>query len=308
MPARARQRALDLVARLEAALRARLANLSWMSGSTKRAALAKLDALGAKIGYPDRWRDYSGLTVARDAPYYTNVRAALAFEARRQFAKFDHAVDRSEWDMTPQTVNAYNNPMRNEIVFPAAQLLPPYFDAADDDAANYGAIGAAIGHEMLHAFDDQGSKFDARGNLADWWTAQDRARFDALAATLVRQFGGFVAVDGLHVDGRLTLGENIADLGGLAVAWDAFAATGEARSGAPRDGLTPAQRFFVSYAQSWRERQRREALRRQLLSNEHAPARFRVNGPVSNLPAFAAAFGCKAGDPMARGADDVKIW
>jgi putative endopeptidase len=289
-------------------MRARIGNLGWMSEATKQSALAKLDALGAKIGYPDHWRDYSKVDITRSS-YYANVRAAVAFEAQRRFAKFDRATDRSEWDMTPQTVNAYNNPMRNEIVFPAAQLLPPYFDAAADDAANYGAIGAVIGHEMLHSFDDQGSKFDAHGNLSDWWSAQDRAAFDARGTTLVSQFAAYVPVDSLHVNGQLTLGENIADLGGLLVAYDAFKSTPEGQAQTPVDGLQPDQRFFLAYAQSWRELERPEQLRRQLQSNEHAPAKYRVNGPVSNLPAFAAAFSCKAGDPMLRSGDaNVKIW
>jgi putative endopeptidase len=308
LPPRARQRALELVGNLRAALRARLEHLDWMSAPTRQAALAKLDALGAKIGYPDHWRDYSKLRIARDS-YYANVRAAVAFEARRRFAKFDRAVDRDEWDMTPQTVNAYNNPMRNEIVFPAAQLLPPYFDADADDAQNYGAIGAVIGHEMLHAFDDQGRKFDASGNLRDWWSEADRARFDARAAALARQFDAYVPVDSLHVNGRLTLGENIADLGGLQVAWDAFKSTEEGRSQTPIDGLTPDQRFFVAYARSWRELQRPEQLRRQLQSNEHAPARYRVDGPLGNMRQFAQAFACKAGDAMVRtDAADVNIF
>jgi putative endopeptidase len=307
MPPEARQRALDLVARIRVALRARIEKLAWMDEPTRQAALAKLDALGAKIGYPDRWRDYSALKITRDS-YYANIRAAAAFEAQRQFAKFDRPIDRSEWDMTPQTVNAYNNPMRNEIVFPAAQLLPPYFDATADDALNYGAIGAVIGHEMVHAFDDQGSKFDARGNLVDWWTTGDRKRFDTRADELVRQFNAYVPVDSLHVNGDLTLGENIADLGGLLVAYDAFKTTPQGEGATTIDGLTPDQRFFLAYAQSWREQQRSEELRRLVQSNEHAPVKYRVNGPVSNAPAFAQAFGCKSGDPMVRGAAQVKIW
>ena len=308
MPPQARERALALVANLKAAMHVRLQQLDWMSDATKHAALAKLDTLGAKIGYPDRWRDYATLDIVRTS-YYANVRAAVAFEARRRFAKFDRAIDRGEWDMTPQTINAYNNPMRNEVVFPAAQLLPPYFDAAADDASNYGAIGAVIGHEMLHAFDDQGSKFDAHGNLEDWWTTQDRTRFETRAAALQRQFDAYVPVDSLHINGSLTLGENIADLGGLLVAYDAFKATAQGRGGDAVDGQTPEQRFFIAYARSWREQQRPEQLRRQIQSNEHAPSKFRVNGPVSDTPAFAAAFGCKAGDAMVRSGDKrVTIW
>jgi putative endopeptidase len=308
MPPESRLRALELIGNLKAALRTRLQNLDWIGDATRQTAYAKLDTLGAKIGYPDHWRDYSTLEVSRDS-YYRNMRAAAAFDARRQFAKFDRPVDRSEWDMTPQTVNAYNNPMRNEIVFPAAQLLPPYFDAQADDALNYGAIGGVIGHEMLHSFDDQGSKFDASGNLADWWSSADRAHFEARTELLVRQFNAYVPVDSLHVDGRLTLGENIADLGGLLVAYDAFKLTGQGRGDTPIDGLTPDQRFFLAYAQSWREQQRPQQLRLQLQSNEHAPAKYRVNGPLSNLPAFAHAFGCRPGDTMVRSdAAAVKIW
>jgi len=299
MPPEAKQRALQLVESLRAALRQRLERLDWMSAATKQAALAKLGSLGAKIGYPDSWRDYSPLPVSRNS-YYGNVRAAAAFEIRRQFGKIDRPVDRDEWDMTPQTVNAYYNPMRNEIVFPAAQLLPPYFDANADDALNYGGIGAVIGHEMLHAFDDQGSKFDAQGNLVEWWTADDRARFNERTQLLVRQFGAYVPVDDLHVDGSLTLGENIADLGGLIVAYDAYKVTSQHGSQAPTQGLTPDQRFFLAYAQSWRNAERTRELRVQVRTNEHAPAKYRVNGPVSNLPAFAQAFACKQGDAMVR--------
>ena len=308
MPPESRQRALELIGNLKAALRTRLQNLDWIGDATRQTAYAKLETLGAKIGYPDHWRDYTTLEISRDS-YYRNMRAAAAFDARRQFAKFNRPVDRGEWDMTPQTVNAYNNPMRNEIVFPAAQLLPPYFDAQADDALNYGAIGGVIGHEMLHSFDDQGSKFDASGNLVDWWSSADRAHFEARTQMLVRQFNAYVPVDSLHIDGRLTIGENIADLGGLLVAYDAFKLTAQGSGDVTIDGLTPDQRFFLAYAQSWREEQRPQQLRLQLQSNEHAPAKYRVNGPLSNLPAFAHAFGCRPGDAMVRSdAVAVKIW
>ncbi|HET8940511.1 MAG TPA: M13 family metallopeptidase [Rudaea sp.] len=307
-PPEAKQRALSLVTNLETAMRERIRKLDWMSAETKKAANAKLDTLVAKIGYPDHWRDYSALTITRNS-WLDNVRAAKAFQAQRQFAKFDRPVDRNEWDMTPQTVNAYYNPMGNEIVFPAAQLLPPYFDANADDALDYGAIGAVIGHEMTHGFDDQGSRFDAKGNFSDWWTATDRAAFDARTAKLVAQFNSYVPIDDLHINGKLTLGENIADLGGLLVAYDAFKLTAQGKSAEKIDGLTPDQRFFLSYAQSWRTAQRPAQLRLQLQSNEHAPAKYRVNGPVSNVPAFAHAFACKPGDAMQRPADvRVSIW
>ncbi len=307
-PPEAKQRAQALVKNLEVALRARLAKLDWMSDATRKAAYAKLDTLTPKIGYPDHWRDYSALTIHRGS-HYDNVRAARAFEARRQIAKIGRPLDRSEWGMLPQTVNAYYNPLQNEIVFPAAQLQPPYFDAKADDAINYGGIGAVIGHEMLHGFDDEGSRFDAQGQLRDWWTAQDRQRFVARTNRLVEQFNAYVPIDNLHINGKLTLGENIADLGGVQVAWDAFALTAQGKGGEKIDDLTPAQRFFLSFAQSWRTQQRPEALRLQVQSNEHAPAKYRVNGPVSNLPAFAAAFACVAGQPMARpAAQRVDIW
>jgi len=211
--------------------------------------------------------------------------------------------------MTPQTVNAYYNSAFNEIVFPAAILQPPFFDVNADPAVNYGGIGAVIGHEMLHGFDDEGSQFDAQGNLRDWWTAQDRKNFDARTDKLVQQFNAYVPIDDLHINGKLTLGENIADFGGLEVAWDAFKLTAQGKGEAKIDGLTPPQRFFLSFAQSWRTQQRPETLRLQVQSNEHAPAKYRVNGPVSNLPQFAAAFQCKAGQPMARpAAVRVDIW
>jgi putative endopeptidase len=307
-PPEAKQRALVLVNNLKLAMHARIERLGWMSAATKQAAYAKLDTLVAKIGYPDKWRDYAKLEISRNS-YVDNMRAATAFEARRQFAKFDHPVDRSEWDMTPQTVNAYYNPMGNEIVFPAAQLLPPYFDAKADDALNYGGIGSVIGHEMTHGFDDQGSQFDAKGNLADWWTKADRAEFEARTAKLVEQFNAYVPVDDLHINGKLTLGENIADLGGLLIAYDAFKLTPQGKSDAKIDGLTPDQRFFLAYAQTWRTAQRPEQVRLQVQSNEHAPAKFRTNGPVSDVPAFAHAFACKAGDAMQRPASTiVNIW
>jgi putative endopeptidase len=305
-PPEAKQRAQTLVRNLEIALRARLSKLEWMGEDTKKAAYAKLDTLAPKIGYPDKWRDYSALEVKRGA-YFDNVRAATAFEARRQVAKIDKPVDRSEWGMLPQTVNAYYDPQQNEIVFPAAQLLPPYFDAQMDDAVNYGGIGSVIGHEMLHGFDDEGSQFDAQGNLRDWWSKQDRSRFVERTGLLVRQFDEFVPIDDLHINGKLTLGENIADLGGLEVAWDAWKLAQDGKPAAGRDGLAPAQRFFHSFAQAWRTQQRPEALRLQVQSNEHAPAKYRVNGPVSNMPAFASAFSCKTGDPMARKLR-VDIW
>ena len=307
-PPEAKQRAEKLVGDLKTALRARIGKLDWMAAATKEAAYAKLDTLTPKIGYPDKWRDYADLRIARGS-YFDNLLAAVAFETRRQAAKIGKPVDKTEWGMLPQTVNAYYNPLQNEIVFPAAQMQPPYFDAGADDALNYGGIGAVIGHEMLHGFDDQGSRFDAEGNLRDWWTGTDRKQFDARTEKLVQQFDAYVPVDDLHINGKLTLGENIADLGGLEVAWDAFRIATHDRPAEKRDGFAPEQRFFLSFAQSWRTQQRPEALRLQVQSNEHAPAKYRVDGPVSNLPEFAAAFTCAPPQPMARAAGDrVVIW
>lgn len=307
-PPAAKAGAEQLVENLKKALRARIAKLDWMDAATKKAAYAKLDTLVSKIGYPDRWRDYSALTIVRD-DYFRNVDAATQFEAKRLYAKIGKPVDRSEWEMTPQTVNAYYNPLQNEIVFPAAQLLPPYFDENMDDAVNYGGIGSVIGHELLHGFDDQGSQFDAKGNLANWWNDKDKAQFEARTKKLVQQFDAFVAVDDLHIQGALTLGENIADLGGLQVAWDAYRIAQGSKPDTPVDGMTPAQRFFLAFAQAWRTAQRPAALRLQVQSNVHAPAKWRVLGPVANLPEFATAFSCKAGDAMVRdAATRVVIW
>jgi len=305
-PPEAKQRAEKLVADLKIALRARIGTLDWMADATKKAAYAKLETLTPKVGYPDQWRDYSALDIRR-GPYFDNVLAATTFEAKRQFAKIGKPVDRTEWGMLPQTVNAYYNPLQNEIVFPAAQMQPPYFDATADDALNYGGIGAVIGHEMLHGFDDQGSRFDAEGNLRDWWTGEDRKHFDQRTAKLVGQFDAYVPIDDLHINGKLTLGENIADLGGLQVAWDAFRLADP--NAQPKEGFSPEQRFFLSFAQSWRTQQRPEALRLQVQSNEHAPAKYRVNGPVSDMPEFASAFTCSPPQPMARTESQrVVIW
>ena len=307
-PPQAKERALVLVKNLQTALRARLEKLDWMSAPTRQAAYAKLASFTPKIGYPDKWRDYSALAIQRGS-YFDNMRAAELFETRRQIARIGKPLDRSEWMMLPQTVNAYYNPLQNEVVFPAAQMQPPYFDAQADDAVNYGGIGAVIGHELLHGFDDEGSRFDAQGNLRDWWTATDRKRFEARTEKLVKQFDAYVPIDELHINGKLTLGENIADLGGVLVAWDAFGLTAQAKRSDKIDGLDPAQRFFLSFAQSWRTQQRPEALRLQVQSNEHAPAKYRVNGPVSNLPQFSTAFGCSSGQAMARpAATRVDIW
>lgn len=305
----AKRKALDMVANLRAALRARLQRLEWMGEATKAQALAKLDAMRVKIGYPDAWRDYSALEINRTA-YLENVLAARRFEFRRSLAKVGKPVDRSEWSMTPMTNNAYYEPTLNELVFPAGVLQPPFFDPEADDAANYGDIGATIGHEMTHGFDDGGRQYDAQGNLRDWWTAEDAKAFTERAALLVKQFDAFEPLPGLRINGTLTLGENLADLGGLAIAYDAFMlARQSSPTAGPPDGFTREQRFFLSYAEAWRFKLRPEFLRGRLVTDEHSPPRYRVLGPLANLPEFAAAFRCRPGDAMVRPAEArVNLW
>jgi len=296
----AKQKALVLVGNLRAALKERIQKLDWMSEPTKEKALAKLAAFTVKIGYPDKWRDYSKLEILPQ-PYVLNTIAAAEFEFQRGMAKLGKPVDRGEWDMTPPTVNAYYNPSLNEIVFPAGILQAPFFDADADDAVNYGGIGMVIGHEMTHGFDDEGRQFDASGNLKEWWTAADVKAYEARQDLVVKQYDGFEALPGLKLNGKLTLGENIADLGGLKIA---FAAFQKSLEGKPRpglvDGFTPEQRFFLGYAQAWRYMSREEATRQRVITDPHSPARFRVLGPLSNLPEFFAAFGCSQGTPMVR--------
>jgi len=300
----AKQKALEMVGNLRTALRARLQRLEWMGEATKASALAKLDAMRLKIGYPDVWRDYGALQVSRTG-YLRNVLAARSFEFQRGLAKIGQPVDRAEWSITPATNNAFYEPTLNELVFPAGILQPPFFDPAADDALNYGNIGATIGHEMTHGFDDVGRQYDAQGNLRDWWTAADEKAFAARAALLVKQFDAFEPILGMHVNGALTLGENLADLGGLVIAYDAFQRAQQGnRAAAQQDGFTPEQRFFLSYAETWRFKMREETLRARLVTDEHAPPKYRVLGPLANLPEFAAAFNCKVGDAMVRPSGD----
>ena len=269
------------MANLRAALRARIQRLDWMGEATKAQAVAKLDAMRVKIGYPDVWRDYAALEISRTS-YLQNVLAARSFEFRRGLAKVDKPVDHAEWSITPSTNNAYYEPTLNELVFPAGILQPPFFDPEADDAVNYGNIGATIGHEMIHGFDDVGRQYDAQGNLRDWWTPEDAQAFSRRAALLVKQFDAFEPIPGIHINGRLTLGENLADLAGLIIAYDAFSAhRRESRAAGPQDGFTPEQRFFLSYAETWRFKLRPEALRARLLTDEHAPPKYRVLGPLA---------------------------
>ena len=307
-PPATKTRADEMIEDLRAAVRMRISALEWMSDATKQQALGKLGTFVSKIGYPDEWRDYSALSVGRES-YLANVRAANEFETRRNLDKIGKPIDRMEWGMPPQTIDAYYNPLQNEIVFPAAIMQPPFFDGEIDDAVNYGAMGGVIGHEFMHGFDDQGSRFDAQGNMKSWWTDEDRKRFEERTKKLVDQYGGFVAVDDLEVNGELTLGENIGDLAGVTMAYYAHQAALQGKERKEIDGFTPEQRFFLSWAQSWRGNYRPEALKLQVNTDPHSPSKFRVIGPISNMPEFAAAFGCKEGDPMVvPAAERAVIW
>jgi len=305
-PPAAKARAKEMVNNLIAALREDIPTLPWMGPETKREALAKLEAFTVKIGYPDKWRDYLKLSIDRDS-YDANVRRSIEFENARQLAKIGKPVDRMEWGMTPPTVNAYYSSSLNEIVFPAGILQPPFYNPNADDAVNYGGIGAVIGHEISHGFDDQGSKFDGQGNLHEWWTPEDRKNFTERGDCVVNQFNGYEVESGLHQNGKLVLGESIGDLGGLAIAYAAYEKSIEGKRPKDIDGFTPEQRFFLGWAQVWGTNQRPEAARLQTNTDPHPLARFRGNGPLSNMEAFAKAFGCKKGDTMVR-EQACKIW
>jgi len=289
-PPVARQKMTDLVMNLKKSLKLRIENLSWMGPETKKEALAKLEKMGVKVGYPDKWRDYSGLAVSSQS-YVLNVLNSSAFEFKYTMDKIGKPVDPAEWGMTPQTVNAYYNPNRNEIVFPAGILQPPFFNMDADDAINYGAIGMVIGHEMTHGFDNMGRQFDKDGNLRDWWTKEDSKAFETHTSMLVDQYNHYEVLDSTFVNGKLTLGENIADLGGCTVAYNAYKLSLEGKEKPkPIDGFTNLQRFFLSYAQIWRTNMRDEELRRRVKVDEHSPAKIRINGVVYNMPEFYDAF------------------
>ena len=308
-PPESKARMLALVNNLRGALRARLQTLEWMDEATRTKALAKLDAFNVKIGYPDKWRNYSKLRIDRGA-YVVNVQHASEFAFDFAMSKIGKPVDRTLWNMTPPTVNAYYDPAMNEIVFPAGILQPPFFDPAADDAVNYGGIGAVIGHEMTHGFDDQGRQYDAQGNLADWWTPESAKRFTERATGIVKQFSAYVPIDDLHLNGELTQGENIADLGGVKLAYAALQTALKQHPTADKiDGFTANQRFFLSWARVWHTNQRAEQQRLQINTDPHSPAQFRVNGPLSNLQEFYDAFAIPAGSPMRREERDrVVIW
>ena len=297
---------LNMVHAVESALGQDIAALPWMTEATKQLALAKLHAVSNKIGYPDRWRDYSTLAIVRgDA--LGNSHRANAFEFRRQLNRIGKPLDKSEWEMTPPTVNAYYEPVQNNINFPAGILQPPFYSAAADAALNYGGAGAVVGHELTHGFDDQGRQFDGAGNLADWWTPDDAKAFEERASCLVNEYSSFTAVDDVKVNGKLTLGENTADNGGLRIALMAYLASSAAPERRPLDGFTPEQRVFLGYGQIWCESRRPEYERLQAQTNPHSPGRYRVNGVVSNMPEFQKAFSCKADAPMVRGSA-CRVW
>jgi putative endopeptidase len=308
--AEGKERTARLVGEIQKAMERDVERLPWMDDATKAGARRKIATLVNKVGYPDAGRDYGPLEVTRGS-FFENVLAAARYETSRQLGKVGKPLDRGEWFMTPPTVNAYYNPALNEMVFPAGILQPPFFNRAAPETVNYGAIGMVVGHELTHGFDDQGRKYDALGNLADWWSPEVATEFDRRAACVARQYAGYESVPGVKLNGELTLGENIADLGGVKLAYAAMRAARQGAGGgeAPVLGFSPEQQFFLGYAQSWCAKYREEELRLRAVTDPHSPARFRVNGPLSNLPEFAAAFSCAEGTPMARpAAERCEVW
>lgn len=308
-PPRAKDRALEMVHNLKEAFRDRLATRKWMSDSTREQAYKKLDALNVKVGYPDKWKDYSSLVIDEDKDYFSNVSAALVFRLHDDLSQIGKPVDRTRWSMTPPTVNAYYNPSKNEIVFPAGILQPPFFDADGEDAVNYGGMGSIIGHEISHGFDDYGSRFDENGNLRNWFTERDLNNFKSQTKLVEEQFSSYFILDSLFINGKLTLGENIADLGGVTVAYHAFQKTAAGKSTDRIDGFTPQQRFFLGWAQVWRGSMRDELARERIITDPHSPLDWRTNGSLANLAEFATAWGCKEGDRMVRSPEKrAEIW
>ena len=303
-----KQSTLDMVRRIEDAMALRIQQLDWMSPETKQQALNKLHAIRNKIGYPDKWRDYSSVKISRN-DFAGNMNRASAFETHRDINKIGKPVDRGEWDMSPPTVNAYYNPQMNDINFPAGVLQPPLYDAKMDAAPNYGDTGGTIGHELTHGFDDEGSQYDAQGNLKNWWTKKDREEFDARTKCVEDQYSNYIVVDDIHINSKLTLGEDVADLGGEILAYLAWQDATKGQKLQPRDGLTQEQRFFVGFAQWACENDRTEELRVRAVTDPHSPAEYRVNGVVVNMPEFAQAFACKTGQPMTKPSEKVcKVW
>jgi putative endopeptidase len=303
-----KQSTLDMVRRIEDAMAKRIQGLDWMSAETKQQALVKLQGIRNKIGYPDKWRDYSSVKIMR-TEFLGNVQQAMEFEHRREITKIGKPVDRGEWLISPATVDAYYNPQMNDINFPAGVLQPPLYDAKMDDAPNYGDTGGTIGHELTHGFDDEGSQFDAKGNLKNWWKEEDRKKFDARTKCVSDQYSSYVVVDEVHINGELTKGEDVADLGGEILAYMAWGAANAGKNLQPMDGLTPEQRFFVGFAQWDCANERPEDLRVRAQTDPHSPPEFRINGVVVNMPEFAKAFSCRAGQPMVKPAEKIcKVW
>ncbi len=304
----AKARMNELVNNLQDVYRDRIKRLDWMSDSTKTEAVKKLDAFIKKIGYPDKWKDYAGVEIVKDN-YFANKREIAIYEGKRALAKIGKPVDKTDWEMTAPTVNAYYNPTFNEIVFPAGILQFPFFDNAADDAINYGAIGAVIGHEMTHGFDDQGRQYNYMGMLKNWWKPTDGDKFKRKAMVVVKQYGDYKVLDNMSVNGELTLGENLADIGGLSIAYEAFMKTKQAQSGEKIDGFTPQQRFFLGFAQVWRIKTRDETMRMRINMDPHSPEQFRVNGPLANMPEFYEAFSVKPTNKLYRPDSlRVRIW
>ena len=306
--AEAKQRMDELVNNLQKAFETRIKKLDWMSDSTKQKALTKLNAFLKKIGYPSKWKNFDDVTIDKNN-FYENAKSVRLHRYNEMIGKVGKPVERTEWGMSPPTVNAYYNPTNNEIVFPAGILQFPFFNMNADDAVNYGAIGMVIGHEMTHGFDDQGSQYDAVGNMNNWWGKEDAAKFKTKTGGVVKQYNGFTVFDSIHVNGELTLGENLADIGGLAIAYDAFKMTKQGQGNEKIEGLTPDQRFFLGYAQVWRLVDREESIRARINTDPHSPEMYRVNGPAANFDPFYAAFGVKEGDKMyLKPEDRAKIW
>jgi putative endopeptidase len=304
----AKSRMDELVNNLQKAFESRIQKLDWMSDSTKKRATSKLNAFMKKIGYPSKWKNYDDVKIDR-GDFFGNAMSVKAHDTKERLGKLSKPVDKTEWGMTPPTVNAYYNPTNNEIVFPAGILQFPFFNVNADDAINYGGIGMVIGHEMTHGFDDQGSQYDEQGNMKNWWAPQDGKKFKAKTGGVVKQYNGYTVLNGLHVNGELTLGENLADIGGLAIAYDAFKMTKQGQGTEKVDGFTPDQRFFLGYAQVWRLVNRDETMRSRITTDPHSPETFRVNGPASNFDPFYAAFGLKEGDKMyLKPEQRAKIW
>ncbi len=307
-PAEAKKRMLDLVNNLQAVYHKRIERLDWMSPETKKRAIEKLDAFTKKIGYPNKWKNYDDVTIYKGT-YYKNLQSIAKHDYKEMINKMGKPVDKTEWGMTPPTVNAYYNPAFNEIVFPAGILQFPFFDKNADDAINYGAIGSIIGHEMTHGFDDQGRQYDKAGNLKDWWNALDAAKFKAKVQVVIDQYNKYIILNNLHVNGSLTQGENLADIGGLAIAYEAFKNTAQGKGDKKIDGFTPDQRFFLSFGQVWRIKDRDETMRMRISGDPHSPEMFRVNGPLSNMPEFYKAFNVKPGDTLYRPENQrIQVW